>query len=174
MDAYQIYLGSTLSLTTYVPLNLFTLIETLFLFYFFRQITTSRSIHLVIVALASIYVIIWFFLLFKIGIRANFTISYGLECICIIGLSVYYFFEQVRKPDSFYIYSQTRFWVVAAYLIYTAGTFFLFLYLSDLSLIEQRKYFVLNSGFLILKTIILSIAMLMKTRVTERKKFQLT
>ena len=152
----------------------FTLIETLFLFYFFQKVITSPLAAKTISVLAIIFIAIWLFLFIKTGVNANIDLAYGMECICIIGLSVYYFFEQVKNPGSLYFYTQARFWVVTAYLIYTAGTFFLFLYQKDLSIEEQRKYFVLNSIFLILKTLILSVAMLMKTNTTERKKFQIT
>jgi hypothetical protein len=158
----------------YILSHLFTLIETLFLFYFFKESINTRSATRTIIFLSLGFLSLWVLFLFKQGLKNNIEFSYGLECILIIGLSIFYFFEQIKKPDSLYIYSQPRFWVVSAYLIYTAGTFFLFLYQDDLSMEEQKRYFILNSVFLILKTFILSIAMLMKTNAIERKKFQLT
>ena len=172
-ELYQGYLSS-IGAPTYVLANLFTLTETLFLFYFFSRVISSANSQRILLIAGIFYAIAWTFLFVSTRFKDSLELSYGLECICIIALSIYYFFEQIKKPDSLYIYSQSRFWVVSAYLIYTAGTFFLFLFQKDLSIEEQQKYFILNSIFLILKTLILSIAMLMKTESTERKKFQLT
>lgn len=167
---YFIYRGDSTNIFT----NIFTLIETLFLFYFFQRVMISNRAVKTISLLAVLFICVWLFLFIKSGASENLDLAYGMECICIIGLSIYYFFEQVKNPDSLYIYSQARFWVVAAYLIYTAGTFFLFLYQKDLSMEEQKKYFVVNSVFLILKSFILSAAMFMKAKIEERKKFQIT
>lgn len=159
---------------TYASSNIFTLIEALFLFEFYKKVIDTKVAGKIITILTLIFVAIWITYFIKSGYIQYLDIVYGLECICIIGLSIFYFFKQISKPDSLYIYAQPRFWIVTAYLIYTAGTLFLFLFQEDLSIEEQKKYFILNSVFLILKTLILSIAMLLKTKITERKKFELT
>jgi hypothetical protein len=64
--------------------------------------------------------------------------------------------------------------VVATYLIYTAGTFFLFLYYNNLNLEEKAEYMALNSIFVIVKTVLLCVAMTMKSKDNEPKKFELT
>jgi len=59
-----------------------------------------------------------------------------------------------------FIYSETMFWVVSAYFIYCAGTFFLFLYVGFLPKNEQESSYTLNSLLTITRTILLSIALI--------------
>ena len=126
-------------------------------------------------SLIFLFVSSWLYFFLKSGTVSYLEIPNAVEALTLICLSIFFFYEQLRKPDTAFLYTVPRFWLVSGYLIYIAGTFFLFLYMDYLSLDEQKKYFIhLNSFFLILKSIMLSIGMLMKTKVTERTKFQLT
>ena len=79
-------------------------------------------------------------------------------------MCIYYFFDQLKQSNTLLIYSSINFWVIISFLIYISGTFFLFIYadslINDKSFIKQ--YIIINSGFSILKNILLGIAMLMK------------
>jgi hypothetical protein len=173
-DSYQIYSSSQGS-TTYLSSNLFTLIETLFLYFFFKIIIDSRLGNKIIYVLAVAFSAVWIYLFIKAGTTSYIETLSAIETLTLISLSIYYFWEQLRKPDTVFLYTVPRFWLVTAYLTYTTGTFFLFLYLDSLSIVEQQRYFVyLNPIFLLIKTIMLSIAMLMRSKIPQRKKFQLT
>lgn len=80
-------------------------------------------------------------------------------------MCIYYFFDQLKQPNTFLIYSSINFWIIIAFLIYLSGTFFLFIYaesmLSNKEFLQQ--YIIINSSFALLKNILFSIAMLMKT-----------
>lgn len=157
----------------YSILNFFTLLETLTLCYFFFKIVVKSKAKKVIAVTAALFSIIWLLLKFKTSFNTFDDTSIAIEAIIIICLSVYYLFEQISKPQAIFLYTTPRFWVVTAYLIYMAATFFLFLFLNSLSDEEKVKYLVLNSVFLIIKTIFLSIAMLMKNTPAKPKKFEL-
>jgi uncharacterized Tic20 family protein len=62
------------------------------------------------------------------------------------------------------IYSSINFWIIISFLIFLAGTFFLNIYADTMisSKSFKREYVIINSSFLILKNILLSVAMLMK------------
>ena len=79
-------------------------------------------------------------------------------------MCIYYFFDQLKQPDTFAIYSTINFWVIISFLIYLAGTFFLYIYSESMinDKIYIQNYRILNSSFVILKGVLLSVAMLMK------------
>ncbi len=83
-----------------------------------------------------------------------------IENILILSAVIYFYYEQILKVSVLNIFSQPQFWVVTAYFIYFAGTFFLILYISSLNHKEQGQYYVMNYIFTIIRTILLSIAML--------------
>jgi len=97
-----------------------------------------------------------------------------IENISIIILSIFYFYEQITVNFSREIYIKPRFWVVSAYMLYSAGTFFLFLFIGTVASNQQQNIYILNYAFLVIKSILLSIAMLMKNEPGIRKKFTLT
>ena len=79
-------------------------------------------------------------------------------------MCIYYFYTQLNKPDSFLIYNSFNFWIIISFLIYVAGTFFLYVMaenmIPDRSFV--RLYIIINFSFNLLKNILLSVAMLMK------------
>ena len=87
-----------------------------------------------------------------------------MECVLIIAMCIYYFFDQLKDSNTLLIYSSINFWIVIAFLIYLSGTFFLYIYadsmINDKAFIQQ--YIIINSSFGILKNILLGVAMLMK------------
>ncbi len=172
-DSYSTWETSRDNGANYSILNFFTLLETLTLCFFFSKILNSKKARLSTAVLGGLFTLIWILLKFKTSFNTFDDISIAIEAIIIICLSVYYLFEQISKPQSFFLYTHPRFWVVVAYFIYMAATFFLFLFLNSLTPQEQDKYLVLNSIFLIIKTIFLSIAMLMKNTPPKPKKFEL-
>lgn len=172
-DLYSTWETSRDNGANYSILNFFTLLETLALLYFFSKILKNTKAKIVVGILSGFFLLVWVLLKFKTSFNTFDDTSIALEAIIIISLSVYYLFEQIIKPQAFFLYTQPRFWVVVAYFIYMAATFFLFLFLNSLSAEEQSKYLVLNSIFLIIKTIFLSIAMFMKNTPPKPKKFEL-
>jgi hypothetical protein len=93
----------------------------------------------------------------------SFTI--GIESIIIILLSIYYLFLQIKGSNNLMIYSTFNFWIIITFLIYFSSTFFLYLMLDSMKkdIHFQRLYFIINISFNILKNILLSVAMCMKT-----------
>lgn len=154
--------------------NWFLLIETIFLYYFFFNVLSSRLAGIIISIFTLGFLVIWLRLFIKVGAKAYLDIGVTFENISIIILSILYFYEQVNKPDSHLFYNQPDFWVVAAYLVYSAGTFFLFLYIDVLQRHDQPKYYVLHDIFKVLKSILLCIAMFMQKDQHIRNKFQIT
>jgi len=159
----------------YLTFNIFILLETLSLYIYFYQILFQKYIKRIIIGLLVFFIAYWSLKFIKSGQTLALYSCLKVENISILILAIYFYYEQIIKINSVFIYREPRFWVVSAYLIYLAGTFFLLLYLPFFSPQDRLKFYgVLNSIFIIIRTILLSIAMFMKTNHPIRQKFKLT
>jgi hypothetical protein len=93
------------------------------------------------------------------------SINIGVESILIILLCIYYLMVQLKGTQNLFVYSTTNFWIIITFLFYLSGTFFL--YIMAENMINDKafriQYDIINSVFNILKNILLSIALLMKS-----------
>ncbi len=173
-DTYSFYLGS-LKQTNFAVFNITLLVETLLLYVFFLQILASKIAKAAIMILGVFFVQLWLRFYFKFGHSSYIDTCVTIENSTIIILSILYFFQQLTTEDSQNFYNSPRFWIVSAYLIYTAGIYFLFLFIDSLPLSEKEKYYIIiNYLFYNVRTILIVIAMFMTSHPKQRKKFQLT
>ncbi len=96
------------------------------------------------------------------------SIAIGIESIIIILLCIYYLFTQIKGSNSLVMYSTFNFWVVITFLIYFAGTFFLYILAESMrnNIAFRNEYFIINIAFNILKNMLLCTAMTMKLNNT--------
>lgn len=158
----------------YVTYNLFVLLEGVFLGIFFYQVLYNKLIKRLLLVIGFGFISYWLYKFFNIGKGYYLNSCLIIEYISILALTVYYYYEQVIKINTTFIFSQPRFWIVTAYLIYIGGTFFLSLYLPTFNHEDQEKYYVLNYIFVMLRTILLCVAMLMKPEQSATKNNRLT
>lgn len=154
--------------------NFFTLVEALILTLFFHKIFENQLVKKIIILLIVNFSAFWFFQQAKNGFQVYDETSLAIEQVLIISFSIYYLFEQLKNPESTFVYTSPRFWIVIAYFIYMSATFFLFLFLKSFSNEEKSKYLILNSFFIIIKIILLSVAMFMRNKQPKAKKFHLS
>jgi hypothetical protein len=93
------------------------------------------------------------------------SLTSGVESIVVILMCIYYLVVQIKGSNNLLVYSTTNFWIIITFLIYLCGTFFLYIMAENMINDKQFqiRYIIINSAFNILKNILLSIAMLMKT-----------
>lgn len=149
--------------------NLYFLAETIVLYYFFYKGFLSKIVKKILLVLLIVFLSIWFRQLIRFGTEVYFNDLVTAETVSVVVLSLIYYYEQIIKNSSAYIYVQSKFWIVSAYFIYFAGTFFLILYLPYLNRIEQENYYFLTYIFTIIRTILLCIALSMKAVPSEEK-----
>lgn len=144
--------------------SIYTVVEFSFfcLFYYYISAKTKKIIFLIWIGFIIIAAIDFFFVN-KMGGFDSFTS--GTEALLIIGLCIYYLFMQIKGSNSLHIYSTTNFWIIITFLIYVSGTFFLYIMtemmVNNFSFKVQYTY--INSAFNVLKNVLLSIAMFMKS-----------
>jgi hypothetical protein len=159
------YLFKVLGLRPFFIYDIFAVVEFCLFSWFFYLIIYSLKIKRLILPLIIIFCLFSLSLYILLPDSTSFSSSIaGVENVLIISMCIYYFFDQLKQSGTFAIYSTINFWIIISFLIYLAGTFFLYIYsesmINDKAFIKQ--YIIINSGFGILKNILLSIAMLMK------------
>ena len=153
-----------------IILDVFTIIATLILAYLFQTILSGIKFRKVVfysaIALVA-YIIIKFFTS-NSDVSFN-SINVAVLAILVIIWSIIFFYEQLTKPtdsNQLFLYSSPPFWIVTAYLIYFAGTFFLFIYSQHRNLDPGTEFFIqyslINGVFRLIKNILLSVAMFTK------------
>jgi hypothetical protein len=102
------------------------------------------------------------------------SITVAIESIVIILLCIIYLAMQIKGSQNLFVYSTSNFWIIIAFLIYLAGTFFLYLMTETMfnNKTFRIQYSVINSTFNILKNILFAVAMLMKSTPPPNSKSQ--
>lgn len=144
---------------------LFTVAELSFFCLFYYYILSNDKVKRFIFPIWLCFILfslVDFFLINKMTGFDSFTS--GLQCILIIGMCIYYLFQQIRGSTNLQIYSTSNFWIIITFLIYMSGVFFLYILAENMldNKSFRTMYVYINSIFNILKNILLSIAMLMK------------
>ena len=89
------------------------------------------------------------------------SFSASLESVVVIIFCLIYFFGQISKPQTYFIYTVPYFWIVLGILIYMSSTLFLFILAGSLSQQELQKYWVITTISNIISNIIFGIGFLM-------------
>lgn len=138
-------------------LRIFLLIEfTLISFVFYFNIKNRILRH--IIRLAPILFAAFSF--YDYSISPNDKFSYqplAAECLILLVYLIYFFYEKIQINTSIPIYQTKIFWIAVAFIIYSSGNFFLFLYSNNP--VKDEEYFfqytIIYSTFAILKNIAL-------------------
>lgn len=145
--------------------SIFTILEFSFFSFFYFYALPTAFVKKAIPKICGIFFVfacVDFFLIEKSDAFDSFAV--GVEYIFIIGMCIYYLTIQLKGVSNLSVYSTTNFWVIITFLIYTSGTFFLYIMAGNMMEDKHFRvvYIIINSSFNILKNILLSIVMLMK------------
>jgi hypothetical protein len=158
----------------------FTLIETLLFAWALLSLIKSEvwKNRLKWIVLAVIIGFIAYYFYFYIANYALYrkklsldSIPIGIETILILLFIAVYFREQISivETNSF-IYEKPHFWYILGILIYLAGSFFIYITASSLSVKEIQKYWVLTNLASIIKNILFAAALLLLATNSFKKK----
>jgi hypothetical protein len=93
------------------------------------------------------------------NIATNFdkidSIPIGVETILLLVFSFYYLYEQMNESSELFIYSKYQFWIVIGFMIYLAGSFFVFLFANKLAENDViKRYWFLTNCFYVLMNVL--------------------
>ena len=173
-EGYSTYLKS-IAKENFLNYNVFVLIETYFLYFFFYLLFTSPIRRKAIYLSSFLFIIVWITYFRKSGLSKYGDQAVLFQILSVIAFSILYFYDKLTTQVESLIYNEPIFWVVVAYLISCSGTLFYYLFISKLPAEEQLRYDILRLSIALLKYVLLSIAMLIYKEVPPpSKKFQLT
>jgi hypothetical protein len=145
-------------------LSIFTIVE-YSLFSLAIYINLKKPLYKKIILWASPpFIAFSIFQFFSSGSKNDIdSISITVEYILIIIYCLFFLFEELNEPNTTFIYSSHRFWIIVGILIYSTGTFFLFMQSSNLSDKEWDRWLIINYIFTIIKNLFFSIAIIIKS-----------
>ncbi len=112
-----------------IPFNAFyTPLELLFTALYMRPHLKNPVYKSFVLISLTVFFICWSpFLIFG---KTEDYVSYirAVTYSLILIFCLLYFYEQMRYPQTLFIYSQRHFWGIAGFLLFAAGTFFIFLF----------------------------------------------
>ena len=163
-DLISFYLFQIAHLRPFFLYDIFTVVEYCLFSWYFYQIIINKRLKKIIPFSIALFIIFSFSFYLLLPKSTSFSSpTAGTESVLIIAMCMYYFFDQLKQPNTLMIYSSINFWIIISFLIYLAGTFFLNIYadsmITDKAFINQ--YILINSSFNILKNLLLCVAMMM-------------
>ena len=148
-------------ITTIVEFSLFSLL-------FFR-IIESRLFKKGMIAISILMAAYLIYSLVTFSKNSFDSVPSGITAMVFFIYCIFYLFERVKDPTSLFLYSSPEFWVVVAIIIYSAGTFFPFIYAQNY--IDkpdfENEYKLIHSTLYIAKNLLFSAAMLITDKTIK-------
>jgi hypothetical protein len=103
------------------------------------------------------------------NIATNFenidSIPIAIETILILVYSFYYLYEQLNETNNLFIYHKYQFWLIIGFLIYLAGSFFVFLLANRMENEKMlEKYWILTHCFYVAMAISFIISLIIYSK----------
>jgi hypothetical protein len=144
--------------TSRLLLSTYTLVEFFLFSFFIWLIIDSRQFKKVIAAVSTLFIIFICYYFFTTKWNFFDSVPVACESILIFTFSLYYLFEQINKPRVLFIYNTSMFWIILGFLVYLAGSFFIYTFAYNLDRNDRVKFWFIPFIFNTIKNIFFSIA----------------
>ena len=98
------------------------------------------------------------------------SIPIGVETILILLYAFYFFYEEMNNLEQLFIYSKPEFWIITGFMIYLAGSFFIYVFANQVDYSILLKYWFLTNVFFIMQTLLFAIGLIMFLRQNKRNQ----
>jgi len=143
----------------YNLLSVYTVLEYSTFAFVLYSITESRRFRKIILfASIPFYIFTVAYYLLSDHSNAFDSLPASIEAIFIVAFSILYLFDQLNKPQVFFIYQEPAFWFVVGFVIYFSGTLFLFIQASNLDRTIRDNFWIITLFSNIAKNILFAIA----------------
>ena len=154
-----------------ILLSLFTVVEYTLFSLFFYYLSDNKRFKSVLLIISILFYALAITNFLVLGKYKNFdSVPATAEAFLIILYCIYYFFDQLNKPQITFIYLTFQFWITIGIFIYVAGTFFLFVQYSILSENERTSFWIITLISNILKNILFSISFIIPSKPSDSNK----
>ena len=152
----------------------FTLLEFVSFSLFLSFHIENKKFKQLLVSLILVFAIFIFIYFFIVPFNFIDSVPIGIETILVICFSVYFLYELVNKSNLL-LYNTTEFWIITGFLIYLAGSFFIYLYANQVSEQELYQFFFVTYIFGSIKSIFITIGLwvnLKRPKVQYHSEYQ--
>ncbi len=157
VDNFNYFFNTISKVLYFYSLSFFTIIEyASFSIFLYLNLSSQKVKKLVLLGSIIFLSLAVFNIVFDKNHQFD-SLSASTESILIICYSILYFYEQLKNPETTFIYSTKPFWIIIAILLYLAGTFILFISTAYLTEKEQSHFWPINIIANITKNIFLAI-----------------
>ena len=142
-----------------IVFSLFNILQfTLFSFFFYTSLKGKRSKYIPIIGALIFYAVA----IVSFSNKNFDSISTSLASVLFIPYCILLLYEQIKDPETVFVYQNKKFWVIIAFFLYFSATLFLYIFFSTLSEQQRTSYWIINNFFEILKNILFSVSFIMK------------
>lgn len=140
------------------------IITLFFVYFFFRKILVSPINKKIVLICTIAYLILQLVPYFFVIDNSLNSIITTVNTVFILLFCLLYFFEQIRYPKTMFVYTQSSFWSIVGFLVFTAGTFFIFWYNNIVKQSEafENQYIIIHALIFIIRNVLFSIAFTIK------------
>lgn len=142
----------------------FTLIEYLSFTAYMWLINRNSIIRRLLVASFLLFTV--FIITYFINVEFNMidSIPIGVESILVILFSIYFLYQEINQATTVFLYNKPKFWIIAGFLIYLSGSFFIFLYANQVPKDELNSLWSIINVLNLLKNLFFCLAIRLHVR----------
>jgi hypothetical protein len=138
--------------------SFFTLIEYSIFTYIIWNNIRNRSFKKIAILISILFIVFATIFNTVTNFKKTDSIPIGIETIFILIFCFYYLYEQTNSADNLFIYNKYQFWLVVGFMIYLAGSFFVFIFASGMGDELLNQYWFLTNCFYILMITFFAVA----------------
>ena len=117
----------------------------------------------------SLFIIIYYLI---VKFKRIDSVPIGIESILIIIFCFYFLYEETNDTTTLFIYNKASFWITLGIVLYLAGSFFIYIFASNISTKELSKYWFVTNILSIVKNIFFTIAIYIHSRPPSKEHFK--
>ena len=146
--------------------RVYNVIEYSLLAYFFSLYITNKYIRIILKLSVIGYLIFCIFSFTNAKVPEMPFVPANIKHILLLIFIIYYFFEVMQDSVVEPIYQKAIFWISVAFILNSAGNFFLFLYSKNSynDDVFKKQYTLIYTTITVLKNLLLCIAISMKEK----------
>ena len=152
--------------TYYLVVRVYNVIEYSLLAYFFSLYIQNKFIKNILLYSTIAYLIFCVYSFIKAKVPEMPFIPLTVEHILLLIFIIYYFFEVMQETVVEPIYQRAIFWISVAFIINSAGNFFLFLYSQNSfnDEIFKKQYTLIYTTVTVIKNLLLCLSIVIKEK----------
>jgi hypothetical protein len=151
------YVGLGFTLRLYIW-STFTFVEYLIFTLIIWQSIKNLSIKRMIIYASAAFIVFTTIYNIATNFRRIDSIPIGVETILILVFSFYFLYEQMNDTSSLFIYSKYQFWIIIGFMIYLAGSFFVFILANFMGAGLLQQYWIMTNAIYAIMIVLFAIS----------------